>query len=287
MKKTCLVISVAAMAAVMALACVGNASATLVGVVQTYPDVTLDNSYIIYDHNGVDSNTGLFRIVSMGSTLNKALGVATPKQLYSGSGDIAPAVMISAQLDNVTGAFKGGNVSITTGNIDPLNPAAPRFSWLGTVSEIGFLDNGTQFDARWTLNSDQYQNMPSGFTEFTNGSYSGSTGGITIGNTAGLAGNFLETGLMSRDWVLGAGVTSNSTSANIAPFLLGLNAENGKIQMDSSIQADAFLLHLTQPAPTIPLPPQPVPLPGAIWLMMGGFGMLVSFARRKGSRITQ
>lgn len=244
----------------------GAADAALVGVVQTYPDVTLNTNYIIYDHNGVDSDTGLFRVVSMGSTLSTVANSAanpgsTATQLYAGTGDSLADVMLSVQINNLTGAFEGGTVSIGFGN----NTTNPRFSWQGTISEFGYLDNGTQFDARWTLTSDLYQNLPANayFADYVDGRFSGALGGIKINNSAGF-GTYSWATALGKDWVYGTGVTSSSTPANIAPFVTGLDAANQRIQMASAVQVDAF-----------------VPIPGALWLMMGGLGIIAPFARRK------
>lgn len=256
---------ISTVAAIAGLAA-GAADAALVGVVQTYPDVTLNNSYIVYDHNGVDSDTGLFRIVSYGSTLSTVANSAanpgsTTQQSYSGAGDSNPDVMLTAHINNVTGAFEGGSVSIGFGT----GTSGQKFSWQGTISEFGYLDNGTQFDARWTLNSDLYQNLPANayFADYVNGHFSGAVGGIKINNSAGF-GTYNWATALGKDWVYGTGVTSSSTPSGIAPFVTGLDATSQRIQLGSTVMVDAF-----------------VPIPGALWLMMGGLGMIAPFARRK------
>jgi hypothetical protein len=253
-------------AAIAGLAAGAANAALLDGVVQYYPDVTLNTNYIIYDHNGIDADTGLFRVVSMGSTLNAASGgTPTPQtQSYAGIGDSLADVMLSVQINNVTGVFEGGTVSIGFGN----NTANPRFSWQGYITNFGYLDNGTQFNARWAMASDQYQNMPANYAQFVNNyltsSLGGKLGGINITNSAGFGTLYSWASALGKDWVFGTGVTATSTPANIAPFVVGLDAANLRIQSASTVQADAF-----------------VPIPGALWLMLSGLGMIASFARRK------
>jgi hypothetical protein len=244
----------------------GGANGALLGVVQSFPDVSLGNNYIVYDHNGVDADSGLFRIVSLSSTLNKATGVATAAQNYVfGESPATADVMLSVQISNVTGAFEAGSVTIGLGNANPATPTAPRFSWQGAISAFGFLDDGTQFDARWTLNADQYLNMPSAFSNFVNGTYSGTAGGIKINNSSGFGAGNSWAAMLGRDWVFGTGV--QTSTAQITPYLAGLDAIGspaGRVQLNSTVIADAF-----------------VPLPAAAWLLLGGLGLFAPFGRRK------
>ncbi|MGB0126516.1 MAG: hypothetical protein WBP72_02675, partial [Rhodocyclaceae bacterium] len=217
----------AAVAAALTAVGAGSAQAALLGVVQTYPDVTLNQNWIVYDHNGVDADSGLFRVVSLGSTLNKGSGGPTQGQSYAGTGDSTADVMFSVQLNNITGAFEGGTVSVGFGN----NASAAGFSWQGTITGFGFLDNGRSFDATWTLNSDQYRNMPAAFSNFTNGAYSGAPGGMKITNTGGFGAGNSWSGVLGRDWVFGTGV--QTSTAQITPFLAGLDA-TGRIQLNNT-----------------------------------------------------
>ena len=55
----------------------GIAEAALLGVPQAYPDVTLNQAYLIYDNKAINNNTGLLKGVSFGSTLNEGPGAGT------------------------------------------------------------------------------------------------------------------------------------------------------------------------------------------------------------------
>ncbi len=251
---------------IVVLVASGNAMGALLGDLQSFPDVTLNQNYIIYDHNGIDGNSGLFRIASLASTLNSVAGgpaSSTQTQTYAGAGDSTADVMLSIQINNLTGALEAGSVTIGFGN----STTAPRFSWQGTITEFGFLDNGTAFDARWTLNGDQYQNMPAPLSAFVNGRYAGANGGIKISNSSGFGAGNTWTNMLSRDWVFGTSVQSGT--AVITPYLTGLDAIGnpaGRVQLNSTVTVDAF-----------------VPLPAAAWLMLSGLGLMGFCARRKGA----
>ena len=236
----------------------GSTQAALIGVVQSFPDVTLSANTLIYDANGVDANTGLLRVVSLASTLNRASGSATSAQSYTGTGDAVADVMLSFAVDNSTGAWVSNStfnkVTIGLGNLAVASTANFGFSWQGNISAFGANANGTAFDARWAMTADQYQAMPAGFGAFVNGALAGRGGGLIISNTTAVAG----ANIWAFDWVRGqfAGTSGTAYAAQIAPYttLLATSAD----RLSSTVAADVF-----------------VPLPAAAWFMFSG---LLSFA---------
>jgi hypothetical protein len=249
----------------LALTIIGtqDARAELLGVTQTFPDVTLTTSpYLIYDHNGVNASTGRLVIVTGSATLAEGpsgSGNTSVVQSYLGAGDSIPDLVLTLDVNNVTGALLGGSVSIGFGNAT----GAPRFSWQGAVTNFGFAapgSTGNIFDATWTMTSDEYQNMPAGLSQFVNGYLTGGSGGIKINSVAawGAAANF------GNDWVFGANAGSG-TNGNpfLAAFTGGLT---NPLRVNTTIQADVFA--------------SPVPVPAAVWLFVSALGLLTPMARR-------
>lgn len=237
----------------------GNAHAALLGVTQTFPDVTLTaGPYLIYDHNGVNATTGRLTVVSGGVQLAEgaAAGGSTVTQSYFGTGDSVPNVIFNIDVNNTTGAFAGGSLSIGFGNAT----GAPRWSWQGVLTNFGSIGapgSGTIFDATWTMSADQYQNMPATMAQFVNGALVGATGGLKINSSAawGSTANF------GTDWIYG----SSPNSPTIALYTAGLSSP---LYTSSTVLVDVFTT--------------PVPLPAAAWLFISGLGLLAPIVRRRG-----
>lgn len=246
----------------------GAAHAALLGVQQNYPDVTLGSSTLIYDANGVNATTGLLRVVSLSSLLSRAPGASTPAQSYVGSGDSVADVMLSFAINNSTGALVTNatynKVTIGFGNAAMASPTAFGFSWQGQISQFGFNNTGTAFDARWTMTADRYQAMPAGYSYFVNGGFNGRPGGALISNTQPVAasGN-----IWAFDWVRGsfAGTSGSAWAGQIAPYVSGLNVNANRT--NSTIAADVFL-----------------PLPASGWMLLSGLLGGVAILRRNSRR---
>jgi hypothetical protein len=247
-------------ALLLAAGVAGNARAALIGVTASNPEVTLTSPYLIYDHNGFDASTGLLRIVAAASTVfeGAAAGGSSQAQSYFGAGDPIPDLMLTIRVDNTTGAFAGGNVSIGFGN----STTAPRFSWQGAITNFGFqAGTGTIFDATWDFTGDQYQNMPSNMSQFVDGYLAGRFGGLNISSTF----NWGATNGFGNDWIYGNNPAANS---NLNAFRAGMTAQN---EQSSSVQASVFA--------------SPVPLPGAVWLLGGALSLIAPiFVRRRNKR---
>ena len=250
----------------MLLGTVGSAQAGLLGVTQTFPDVSLSSAYLIYDSNGINANTGLLRVVANATTLNEGLaaGNSTLTQSYLGTGDSTPDVVLDFQIANGTGSlaagtFVGGTVGIGYGT-SPTNIS--KFSWQGAMTGFGFQADGKAFDATWTMGADQYLSMPATLSQFTNGSFIGGLGGIKISNSAGFT-----TQSFGNDWVYGS---SAATSTLINGYLGGLTTPK---KVNSTVMVDAFVAQ--------PVPVAPVPEPETILLMTVGLAALVPLARRR------
>jgi len=275
--------------------------AALVGVVQDFPDITLNTNFIIYDRNGVDANTGLLRIVSRGSTLNHAPGTGNVvgTQSYSATGDTIPDSMFTVAINNQTGTLVSGSpfnrVTITEGNAN--NPANTFvFAWEGNVRQFGFLVTETStgafqiaFDGRFSLTADRYARLSGSPTtlqsqyfndRFTqqardagafriNLSTSGNQGGLPVGVST------LNDGvsLFLTDWVYGtsARTGTGTGSPNSAFFgqsgqLLGFvgGLDSGHAVLNGTVTANFW-----------------VPVPAAVWLLGSALGALTVIGRRR------
>lgn len=240
-----------------------QAHAQLLNVVQSFPDTTATtNPYLIYDHDAVNSTTGLLRIVAGSATLNEgsAAGGSNAVQSYFGAGDSIPDVLFSIQVRNGTGGFTAGSfvsgvVSIGFGN----STTANRWKWDGTVTALGSQIGaaGTIVDATWTMTGDQYQNMPGNMNQFVNGLLTGQSGGIKVQSSAALS----ATANFSNDWVYGPTPTVN---ANLNNFRIGMTSPN---QVNSTITSDIFVSAVPEPETTL--------------MMLIGLGLLVPLARMR------
>jgi hypothetical protein len=251
----------------------GSAQAQLLGVVQATADTkattkATSKPYLVYDHNGVDANTGLLRLVSGASTLTEpgSAGGSSATQTYLGAGDSIPDVLLSIQVHNGAGGFAAGSfvsglVSIGYGNSTTTN----RWQWNGTITALGSQSGtgGTILDARWNVTADQYQNMPSNMSQFINGYLSGGTGGITIRSSA--AWGNLSAGNFTNDWVYGPDPSENN---NMASYRQGMTKPI--IQTNSSITADIFA--------------SPVPEPATGWLLLIGLAPIALIVQAQKSK---
>ncbi len=241
----------------------GNAEAALLNVVQSFPDVTLNTPWLVYDHNAVNTTTGRLMLIAGGSTLNEqpSLGGTSQTQSYFAAGDSKSDLMLSFDINNTTGALVGGNVSISFGN----NTTTPRFSWTGTVTEFGFneslgINGGRIFDAKWVMSGDLYQNIPANMSQFVNSYLTGLNGGIIISTSNN---SFVGTASFLNDWVFGSSATTATLATSvISNYVSGLDAN--VIKLNSTITADAF-----------------VPVPAAAWLMSSALLCFVPAIRKK------
>lgn len=227
----------------------------LLNVVQTFPDTTLTNNYIKYDSNGFDSDTGLLSIISIGASLNLATGGAsnTVAQSYFSAGDSVPELTLTFKIANGTGTlaagtFEGGNVSIGFGNA----VSNPRFSWTGNIINYGMTADMKSLDATWQLTGDAYQNLPAAFSQFVDGAFTNSFGGIKL-NNVGFSAARTDAQLFNQDWLFGSGANSTTNPA----YLSGLTNPT-----------------LTQGTNAIDVFITPVPEPEAYALMLLGLGLL-------------
>ena len=256
-----------AMIAVSSLGLWSSAQAALLGVVKSDPDVTLSGSTLLYDSTGVNGSTGLLRVVSTASVLNRGTSASIP-QSYLEAVPV-PDLMLSFAINNSTGALVANStfnkVSIGFGNAALSNGTAFGFSWSGNIFAFGANANGTAFDARWSMTTDAYQNLagsniPNAVNLFSNGGLAGLTGGLIITNTGAISG----TNIWGFDWVRGnnAGTSGAAFSTQISPYTTGIATTSDRL--NSTIVADVF-----------------VPLPAAAWLLLSGLISLVPVARRK------
>lgn len=204
----------------------GQAQAALVGTLQKYPDITLGNTYLIYDHDALKTHNGgacnstlasnacigQLTLVSFSSTLNSGpVSAPTATQLYAGGTDKTPNKMMTIGIKSsgpsaTIGSWTTSNnpnankVTITPGTTAT---DVDTFSWLGNVTHFGWLADssetrnyyelGTQFDGLWTMTSDTYSNLPAGMGQFVNGALTSAmanySGGFKISNSAGFTQN--------------------------------------------------------------------------------------------------
>lgn len=264
------------------------AEAVLVGVAQTYPDITLNQNYLIYDNNGVDSNTGLLKLVSYAATLNEGPGAgnSTLTQTYTGPGDSKPDLMISIAIDRLTGNWVNtpaiNKVSINFGNSVIANGAGntPGFSWQGQITDFGWQQNidnnppyefGSFFDGTWKLTQDDYEDMPANMNQFTDGTLTNNNGGIKIFNSAGFGTTSYPTAFQ-RDWVFGANANTTGIQNVLATYLTGLST----ITCSSNEQTDCkSFIHSTITTDVFA-----TPIPAAFWLWAGALVSILPSVKR-------
>lgn len=281
-----------------------GAHAALVGVVQSFPDITLNTNILIYDHNGVDANTGLLRIVSRGSSLFHASGTGNTvgTQSYSGTGDNIPDSMFTAAIDNRTGTLVSGSpfnrLSITEGNPLSSNPANTFvFAWEGVITDFGFLVASTgsggfqlSFDGRFRLTADRYERV-SGTPTALQALYTDNlltsrvpeAGGFKINVTTSGAQGGLPSGvttlddgvnLFLTDWVYGTSVRTGSGAGT--PNNTFFNPDTGQLRSFVTGLAPGYaVLNGTVTADFW------VPVPAAVWLLGSALGGLAVVARRR------
>ncbi len=238
----------------------GHAQAALIGVVNTFPAVSLTASpYLLYDHNAVNATTGQLRMFTGSSMLAEgaAAGGSTLTQSYFSSTDSIPNLMLTINVNNTTGAFVNGNVNIGYGT----NPAnTSKFSWMGTITNFGFNNSGSGspvFDATWTMTGDQYQAMPATLSQFVNGYLTGGAGGLKINSSAGFGGATH----FGNDWIYGSAATTTSA---LNTFISGMTSPQ---KINSTVTASVFA--------------SPVPELDSVWLMLAGLAGAVPLARRR------
>lgn len=311
MKKNLLPISL------LAMGFMGSANAELLGVTPQYqyPYIDLENTYLIYDNDGVSASTGLLTVVSFGSRLYSSLGGNDASQTYwdaySGGSDITPDTMLTFAINTSNGSWNsttanGANqVTIDFGN----SATSEQFSWTGNVTGFGWSEDnqytndiyefGKRFDATWEMTDDAYANMPSNMGQFVDGYLtslmSGDEGGIIIDNLAGFVDpdNAVTKGknkndgwvpnpkAWQRDWVFGAGVYDDanqdqSTMAALAPYLTGLSTtECTKFDKTNCV---SYVNSTIFASVYVPIPP-------ALLLWGGALASLLPTIRRKRSAV--
>ena len=238
---------------VVALLSTASAHAELLPhVTKTWPDVTLSNGSLYYDHDGAASGEGLLRLVVQQATLGLSSSGPAVTQLYG-----TPDLALSIEVDNATGAFLGGTVDISLGS------SSQKFSWTGVITDFGFAADGKTFNATWLLSNDVYQNLPASFSSVSDGEFAGLNGGIILSNSSGWSGaGFSHTATGEQnfglDWVLG------SVNNNLAAYRAGMSSP---IVVATATTADVF-----------------VPLPAGAWLLVSALGTLAPLARRRRDR---
>jgi len=280
-------------APLVSLAISGIAEAALLGVQQSYSDITLNQAYLIYDNNAINSTTGLLKVVSFGSTLNEgpAAGNSTLTQSYARGSDHTPDLMLSIAIDRTTGNWVNSNDSaannVTIGFGNSVIPGGtentPGFSWTGNITGFGWQQNtstnppyqyGTFFDASWKFIQDDYEDMPANMGQFVDNVLTNAmapfNGGIKISNSAGF-GAVAHPTAFQRDWVFGANADKNGIQRLLSPFLTGLSSNicsnntstNCATYLHSTVNADVF-----------------VPIPPAFWLWAGALSFILPSVRK-------
>lgn len=264
------------------------AEAVLIDVTQNYPDVTLNQNYLIYDNNGVDSNTGLLKLVSYAATLNEGPGAgnSTLTETYTGPGDFIPNLILTIAIDRITGnwinASSANKVSINFGNSVIANGAGntPGFSWQGEITDFGWQQNtdnnppyefGTFFDGIWIFTQDDYEDMPANMSQLTDGTLTNNNGGIKIFNSAGFGATPFPTAFQ-RDWVFGTNANTAGIQIVLASYLTGLSSVtcssseqiNCKSFIHSTVATDVFA----------------TPIPAAFWLWAGALASILPTVKR-------
>lgn len=268
----------------------GVAEANLIGVTLEYPAVRLNNTYLIYDNNGINRYTGLLKVVSFGSTLDEGPGYggSTQFQSYAGGSDTTPELMLTFAINRYSGALVNSNdpsinkVSIGFGNA--INTNTPRFNWQGDINGFGWQENiggnsspyeyGTKFDGTWQMTQDSYQNLPADMSQFVDGvltaGMTGYNGGIKISNSAGF-GNVPQGYAFQRDWVFGIGANQSSVQSLLSPFLSGLSSSS--CRRNTSTKCVSYVHSLVSADVFVPIPP-------AVWLWGGALATLLPSVRR-------
>jgi len=286
------------------LGTVQTAKADLIGLTMQFPVIDLNNSYLIYDHNGVNNSTGLLKVVSFGSTLVDGPGITggnSLSQVYTDNSESTPDVMLTIAINKSNGAWSnstanGANkVTIGFGNsvIENAPATTPGFSWAGDITGFGWQENigrknkapyeyGTSFDATWKFTNDDYEDMPAGMGEFVDGILTNAMtaydGGIKISNSAGF-GNVPHPKAFQRDWVFGTSANTNGIKDLLDPYLGDLSTSTCKKRdstncmtyVNSTVFADVF-----------------VPIPPALFLWAGALATLLPSLRRlKSNTLTE
>ncbi len=170
-----------------------SVSVAVAGPLLPVQQVGLADVSLLQNQVSYNDSTYVLTIFSYASQLKGASSMAsTPGQSYVGGGtpaDTARDQMLSIQLD-AAGNFVSGTVTIGFGNTSRsgspnYNAAAFGFSWTGTVTGFGYTNDGARMNATWTMNADQYRNMPAAYSLFVNNYLAGAAGGIDIGRQGG------------------------------------------------------------------------------------------------------
>lgn len=242
-------------------------------------DSTLSTAALIYDFNYFSATEGRLVILATGTTLRGPgvpTGGSTPGQTYLGAGDTLRDVVIQMRINNSSGAFVSGSVSVPADNVAA--GSADSWSYAGAITNFGVADNGgdsvNTFDARWFADGYNFSDVVANPALSVPGAPAVcSTGGGQCGygylrfSTAtvpflGGGGSSVNFG---TDWVRGAGLS-------------GPNAQLGSY--DDNIAAAAF----SAQAVTADVFLTPVPTPGSFALMAAGLAALVPLVRRRLAR---